>query len=213
MITVELLLENKDRTDEFAMQLEPGDIGFLVNLLEEKNDEVRYAALLILLSRSKIFPDVYSYWKNLCNKFSNSNSYQRSIGILLIAENIKWDAQNQFENIADVYLSCCDDEKFITARQTIQSISKWVIYKQSLIPVIVDKLTKIDLSKRSDSQHKLLLMDIVNIMIEIQKIEPNPDLKKYIFDTITGGYLDKKFLKKIEGIFGVGDLRQFSKDN
>ncbi len=105
MIKIEYLIENKNTIDESANQLNTNDIEYLINLLNEKNNEVRYTAFLVLQSRSQMFSDVYKYWQDFCKKLSNSNSYQRSIGIMFIAENNRWDDQNKFEDIIDMYLS------------------------------------------------------------------------------------------------------------
>nr|WP_207714663.1 hypothetical protein [Clostridium tetanomorphum] len=181
--------------------MESDDIKYLISLLNEKKDKIRYTAFLVLQSRSKLYSDVYTYWEDFSQKLNSSNSYQRSIGIMLIAENIRWDEQNKFEEIADIYLSNCDDEKFITARQTIQSISKWILYKKSLLPLVINKLISIDISKRKDSQQKLLLLDIIAILSEIHKIQPSSDILEYVFGVTTGGILDSKAIKQVKKLF------------
>ena len=63
MVTIEkLVFLEKQQTEEAAKTLTPEDISFLVNLLNEKDDKIRYAALLLLQSRSAGFGDVYPYW-------------------------------------------------------------------------------------------------------------------------------------------------------
>ncbi|WP_434297494.1 hypothetical protein [Clostridium sporogenes] len=201
MIKIEYIIKNKNAIDEVAKQLKTQDIEYLINLLNEKNNEVRYTAFLLLQSRSQMFSDVYKYWQDFCKKLSNSNSYQRSIGIMLIAENNRWDDQNKFEDIIDIYLSHCEDEKFITARQTIQSINKWIMYKKGLLSLVVRKLISIDISKYKDSQGKLLLVDIIRVLSEIQKIQPTNDIVEYIDNAIKGEYLNNKDIKEIEKLF------------
>ncbi|MCR1974772.1 hypothetical protein NSA52_11635 [Clostridium sporogenes] len=201
MIKIEYLIENKNTIDEVAKQLNTKDIEYLINLLNEKNNEVRYTAFLLLQSRSQMFSDVYKYWKDFCQKLSNSNSYQRSIGIMLIAENNRWDDQNKFEDIIDIYLSHCEDEKFITAGQTIQSINKWIMYKKGLLSLVVRKLISIDISRYKDSQGKLILLDIINVLSEIQKIQPTNDIMEYIDNVIKGEYLNNKDINEIEKLF------------
>lgn len=164
MITVSYLLSCKDSIHKLSSTLTKEDIGYLVDLLDEKNNEIRYTAFLALKERSKISSDVYAYFDVFTNKLINSNSYQRSLGTMLIAENVKWDNENKFESILPYYLINCDDEKFITARQTIQSISVWLPLKADLFQVITDKLISIDISSRKDSQRKLLLMDILKVL-------------------------------------------------
>ncbi len=68
MIKIEYLIENKNTIDEVAKQLNTNDIEYLINLLNEKNNEVRYTAFLVLQSSSQMFSDVYKYWKDFCKK-------------------------------------------------------------------------------------------------------------------------------------------------
>ncbi len=64
MIKIEYLIENKNTIDEVAKQLNTNDIEYLINLLNEKNNEVRYTAFLVLQSSSQMFSDIYKYWKD-----------------------------------------------------------------------------------------------------------------------------------------------------
>jgi len=201
LITIDQLLSCKDTTEELAKVVNADDIDTLMGLLNEKDDKLRYAAFLTLQNRSKIFNDVYAYWDTLASKLLSDNSYQRSIGIMLLAENIKWDTQNKFDDIAEAYLSHCDDEKFITARQTIQSINVWLTYKDQLFAMITNKLMNIDVSVRKDTQRKLLIMDILSVLSQIQKIKPNSDISSYVLNVTTGGYLDAKSIKLVNKMF------------
>jgi len=201
MISIDYLLSFKDSTDELAKEINSEDIAFLVDLLNEKNDDFRYPAFLTLQKRSRLLPDVYKYFDTFVNKMDSDNSYQRSIGIILISENIKWDKENKFDTIANKYISHCNDEKFITARQTIQSINTWLSLKPNLFPVITDALTGIDVSSRKDTQRKLLLMDILTILSKIQKAEPHEKIIKYMLSALSDGYLDAKSIKLVKSMF------------
>src|SRR5512137_1630072 len=105
-----------------SKSLKVTDILYLVGMLNEKDDKLRYNAFLLLQSASQIFPFVYEYWGELEKKLDSNNSYQRSLGLMLIAENVRWDKDDRFVRIFSKYLSCCGDEKFITARQAIQGL-------------------------------------------------------------------------------------------
>ena len=200
-MTIDQLLSNKDSTGELAKVLDTDDIKMLIGLLNEKDDKLRYAAFLTLQNRSKIYPDVYTYWDTLSSKLTSDNSYWRSIGIMLIAENIKWDTQNKFDDIAEEYLSHCDDEKFITARQTIHSINIWITYKEQLFPMVTEKLTSIDVSTRKNTQRKLLIMDILTVLSQIQKVKPDSIITNYVLHVTTGGYLDAKSINLANKMF------------
>ncbi|MCW6079439.1 hypothetical protein [Clostridium sporogenes] len=91
----------------------------------------------------------------------------------------------------------CEDEKFITATQTIQSINKWIMYKKGLLSLVVCKLISIDISKYKDSQGKLILLDIISVLSQIQKIQPTNDVVEYIDNAIKGEYLNNKDINEI----------------
>ncbi len=197
MISVETLLAGKEHIEQTAQTLQPEEIGWLVSLLCEKNNEIRYAALLILQKRSEMAGDVYPYWDEFARRLNDENSYQRSIGIMMLAENVKWDQDNRLEGIVDAYLLRCRDEKFITARQTIQSVKKWISYKAALSPVIADFLMDTDLQLFQENQRKLILTDILDALLEIRKIQPSGQIADYIQKALTGGLLDKKTAGRI----------------
>lgn len=182
-----------------APTLELADLEQLVDWLNVKNDDIRYRSFLLLQSRSRQTPDVYPYWETFVHKFNNSNSYQRSIGLMLVAENARWDDAGKLDEIIDIYLSFVDDEKPVTVRQCIQSLTKIVPFKKNLQAIIADHLMSIDLMKRKETQRKSLLIDILTVLILIQKNEEYEEISRYIHNAMTGGLLDEKAIKKIEG--------------
>lgn len=88
MITLESLMAiDKEALQEAARDLSSDDIASLIEWLALKDDDIRYRAFLILQCRLVLCDDVYPYWSVLRDKLKSDNSYQRSIGIMLIAEN------------------------------------------------------------------------------------------------------------------------------
>lgn len=85
----ELILRGKAEPDVYAKTLTASEIASLIPLLKEKNDALRYSTFLTLCARSKDTPDVMPYWETLEKKLTDDNSYQRSIGLMLIAHNAR----------------------------------------------------------------------------------------------------------------------------
>jgi hypothetical protein len=196
MVTIEYLLSNKDNL-QIPEDLTAGDIALLAELLGEKNDSIRYAAFLMLKEISKGSNGVYVHWDDLAAKLKSENSYQRSIGAMLISENARWDTQNKLNLCLDDYLKCCDDEKFITARQVIQAVLNIAKEKPQLMDTITTYLMGIDILKRKDTQKKLLLCDIVLVLAQTQKVLPRGEVSRYLHNAATGGLLDKKTIRQI----------------
>jgi len=189
---------DKDTIPSRALSLQQEDIPFLVGLLKEKDDNLRYHALLLLQNRSRSHNDVYPFWDTLTDMFSSSNSYHRSIGLMLIADNVQWDQAGKFDSLVDAYLDFVNDEKPITVRQCVQSLVKIIPHKQHLIAKIQDKLLNIDLSARKETQQKILLMDILSVFAVARRYQKDDRVEKYIVSAMTGGVLDKKARAEIE---------------
>ena len=198
MITMENLLSfDKAELPQIADTLLPEEIEQLILWLEEKSDAVRYPAFLLLQHRSAGYSDVYPYWKIFLEKLSSDNSYQRSIGLMLIAENARWDTRGLLEESISRYLSFCDDEKPVTVRQCIQGLEKIVPFKTDLRGDITEKLISVIILDRKETQRRILLLDILRVLILINHIEKNDRIDSYIAHALTGDILDKKSKKEI----------------
>jgi hypothetical protein len=173
------------------------NIAELVERLGEKEDKIRYPAFQRLMEISENSSDVYPYWDTLAAKLSSDNSYQRSIGAMLLSRNARWDAAGHFDEVIGLYAKTCDDEKFITARQALQGIPCLVPYEQHLAKRLIDALTAIDITKRKDTQRKLLLMDTCAALAAIGKYCDDDRIAAYITAAATGGMLDKKSAKEV----------------
>lgn len=99
MISESLLSIRKEDLPEVAKAMDSSELSGLVYLLSEKDDKIRYQAFLLLQYRSQLLGDVYPFWETFRTKLNDANSYQRSIGIMLIAENAKWDVENKMVDV------------------------------------------------------------------------------------------------------------------
>ena len=154
----------KNDIPELSKNLTAADIGFLVQTLNEKDDVLRYNAFLLLQSYSRLFSSVYGYWDVLEQKLESDNSYQRSLGVMLLAENVRWDKEGKFGKVIGKYLGCCSDEKFITARQAIQGLALVLKATDRFDDEIKNGLSNLNLSKYKENQQKLLNKDISSIL-------------------------------------------------
>lgn len=200
---VQTLLTYKNNEYNLAAALTENDIKFLVSELASKNDETRYIAFKTLLIRSELYDDVYPYFNDFIAKLRDDNSYQRSIGIMLIAKNIRWDKDNLFSDVYNDYFKHFSDEKFITSRQTIQSVADWISYKPQLSKETVDALISVDINNYKDTQKSLLLCDILYSLIEIYKISHSENIKLYLNKSLQSGILSKENYKKLAQIISA----------
>ncbi len=194
----EILSIEEDSIPEVAKQLGASDISILVDCLSLKEDNIRYKAFLILKSRSAVSNDVYCYWDVFKEKLSSDNSYQRSIGAMLISENIKWDINDKFDGTADEYFNILNDEKPITVRQCLQALVSIVTYKPKISEQLAEKLISLDLTLIKETMRKLILIDILTVLSVIRKNIRTEKIEQYILKALTGEFLDKKAKKQIE---------------
>ena len=191
---------DKSEIQEASKALAKDDLPQLVEWLSLKDDNIRYQAFLLLQSRSMFFDDVYPFWDTFREKLKSDNSYQRSIGLMLVAENTKWDAQNRMEETIDEYLTLLNDEKPITIRQCIQVLGKVVPFKPGLNKKIVGKLISFDLMAVKETMRKSILLDILNVLLIIRKELKTDEVENFILNALSGEILDKKSKKQIEAL-------------
>jgi hypothetical protein len=154
----------KTKISQTAKNLSANDVKFLVETLAEKDDKLRYNAFLLLQENSHQSQLVYLYWDKLEQKLESDNSYQRSIGLMLIAANVQWDKEGKFGKTISKYLNCCLDEKFITARQATQGLAEIIKATEEYNEKIKQKLEGISLTKYPENQQRLLTKDVANIL-------------------------------------------------
>lgn len=189
---------SKSDLQEASMALNKEDISELIGWLTLKDDKIRYQAFLLLQNRSLFFADVYPYWDTFRNKLKSDNSYQRSIGLMLIAENAKWDSDNRMEDTIDEYLTLLSDEKPITIRQCIQALGKIASVKPGLNDKIASSLISLNLMTVKETMRKSILLDILNVLLLIRNSHKTDEIESFILFALSGEILDKKSKKQIE---------------
>lgn len=201
MITLEQIMSfSKINLQEASKSLNKDDISQLVEWLSLKDNTIRYQVFLILQNRSLFFDDVYPYWDTFKSKLKSENSYQRSIGLILIANNVKWDTQNKIDDTIDEYLQLQNDEKPITIRQCIQSLGEIASCKPDLHDKIAFRLITLNLMSIKETMRKSILLDILKVLIVIRKEHRTDKIENFIQNALLGEILDKRSKKQIEAL-------------
>lgn len=167
--------------------------------LESKDGKIRYEALqnLIDISENKV-SWVYDKWFVLLDKLSSDNSYQRSIGIMLLANLAKSDNENRLGAILDKYFELFDDEKFITSRQCLQNIWKVAICDKSNYLRIIKELEKTYFENIHLKTHgNLIKEDVVFSLCQIAKhVQDKTALTKA--NELIENEIDPKLIKSLK---------------
>ncbi len=199
MITLQQLLDMTD-FGQAAQSIGSEDIPQLVDWLSEKDDKIRYHAFLLLQQLSRNSDAVYSYWDVFVKKLSDKNSYQRSLGAMLLSETARWASTERMQAALGPYLNLLQDEKPITIRQCIQSLEKIVCSHPTLAGEIAQRLMDYDIKSQRESMQKLILIDIVHVLVRIRKLVPGDEIDSAITKALTGGLLDKKTVKEFQSL-------------
>ena len=171
-------------------------ISNLAEQLFSKDEKTRYKAFLSLKDASAESADVYAYWDQFRKMLQSKSSYQRSIGMLLMGENARWDSEGKLEQDYRQLLSLCEDEKFITSRQAIQNIPAWVEYLPDRRDEVAAFLMNLDLSVYKDSQVNLIRMDILQTLGSIDQLSPSEEIQHFIQKVLSAHPELKKNLPK-----------------
>jgi hypothetical protein len=177
------------------------DIDQLFESLSSKDDKIRYPAFLELqkLTEEKV-EWIYDKWYLLIEKLSSENSFQRSIGFILLANLAKSDKDHRIEGILNDLLRCTDDEKFITSRQVILNLWKVGICSLSIQAKVVAHLEKAWTENPHLKTHaNLIKMDIISSLWNLSKLAGNKDIERTITSLI-GSETDENLIKKLKKI-------------
>ena len=193
-----LLALPKDELPGAAEDLTAGTIADLVDLLDEKADDVRYQALLLLTARAERFPDVLPHWSRFVVKLTSGNSYQRSIGVMMLAANARWADAGAVSACLPGCFALLSDEKPITVRQAIQALGKIARDAPSAAPQIAQALMGMDILAARETMRKLLLLDACRALLPLVD---NPELRDpinaFLMTALSGDILDKAAKKEI----------------
>jgi len=143
----------------------------LFALLESKDGKIRYNALNELIDiTDQPVEWVYDKWYELENKLSSDNSYQRSIGLMLLANLSKSDTDNRIGGIITKITGFFEDEKFITSRQCIQFVWKIALNNKANCNFIINELSKTYFENIHLKQHEnIIKQDVIFSLCQISK--------------------------------------------
>lgn len=197
MDSTTLSLITPENAASYAAALSREDIPTLVECLASAEDMIRYPAFLLLKERSAICADVYPFWDVLDEKLASTNSYQRSIGAMLLSANARNDAQGKLRQTLPHYLALLCDPKPITVRQCAQALPEILRAKPEYAEEICDAILHVSLLGFKDTMRKLILLDFLEVLLLCRNLHPSESLEEYFFSVLNGSILDEKAKKQL----------------
>ncbi|MCA2000985.1 MAG: hypothetical protein LDL51_03880 [Chloroflexi bacterium] len=145
--------------------------------LASTDDKIRLDALQATLKLTESKVDwVYEVWDLLLEKLNHENSYQRSIGIMLLCNLAKSDVENRLADSLDRLLVHTKDEKFITSRQCVQNIWKAAAASKSNREKVLKHLEKRFIECADEKHYNLLRGDIIQSMLAAYQADKDEKL-------------------------------------
>jgi hypothetical protein len=175
-------------------------IDELFTRLESKDGKLRYNALQELISiTDQPVEWVYDKWFVLEDKLSSDNSYQRSIGFMLLANLSKSDYDNRISRLIPKITGMFGDEKFITSRQCIQNVWKIALNNKVNCNFIVNELSKTYFENIHLKEHgNLIKADVIFSLCQISKHTDEPAYDKAI--ELIESENDDKLIKSLKTV-------------
>jgi hypothetical protein len=175
-------------------------LEILFTNLKSKDDSERYNALLTVTKMAEKPVDWFDERiDELYEKLNDENSFQRSIGIMLICDLAKSDSKHIIRMRLSEVLKHFSDEKFITSRQCIQNIWKIVIEDEETKQKCVNALSKYFGKCENVKHSNLLRIDIINSMQKIYEKYGDSKVLKQMNELIESES-DEKNKKKLAKI-------------
>lgn len=168
--------------------------------LASTDDKNRLEALQSLLKITESKVDwVYEVWDLLFEKLEHENSYQRSIGIMLLCNLAKSDVENRLGTSLDRLLAHTKDEKFITSRQCIQNLWKAAAANKLNREKVVRHLEKRFTECVNEKHYNLLRQDALQSMMSLYGHEGDDQLLRRA-QVLIGKEKEMKYRKQYEAL-------------
>ncbi len=192
-----LSLVTTENAASYAGLLSSGDIPLLVGRLASAEDKIRYPAFLLLRERSAVSGDVYPFLSDFDEKLIDTNSYQRSIGAMLICANARHDSQGKLKQSLPKLLALLSDPKPITVRQCAQSLPEILRAKPEFAEEIENAILGVSLLDFKETMRKLILLDFLDVLLICKGIRSSEPVEQYLFFALSGSILDEKSKKQL----------------
>lgn len=109
--------------------------------LSAQNGDLRYAAYVAILAATEQPVDwAYAVWDELVARLRHENNHQRAIAAQLLCNLAQSDPERRMLDDFGALLAVTKDEKFVTARHTLQAIWKVGLAGAEQEKVVVDGL-------------------------------------------------------------------------
>ncbi|MCG2615781.1 hypothetical protein LZZ85_15885 [Terrimonas sp. NA20] len=161
----------------------------------------RYESFQYLIKETQQPVDwAYDVWNDLLKMLKEGDNHQRSIAAQLLSNLAKSDPEERMKTDLDKLMEGTKDEKFVTARHTLQSLWKPALVSPVMRDLVVSKLSERFRSCKSEKNYTLIRYDITEVLRKIYNSQKNENVRKISIDLIESEP-DPKYQKKYMSVW------------
>ncbi|WP_276503940.1 hypothetical protein [Terrimonas pollutisoli] len=169
--------------------------------LHSNNADQRYASFRYIISLTKE-PVVWAYevWDELLPLLKKGDNHQRTIAVQVLSNLAKSDPEQRMLKDLDKLMEVTKDEKFVTARHSLQSLWKIGIVNKELQEKVIDRLSKRFNECIDEKNCTLVRYDIQEVFRKIYDVVKDEKIKD-VASLLIGTEEDPKYSKKYMGLW------------
>ena len=171
----------------------------LENLRSEDRALQNKAYTYILKETEEPVDWAYDIWDSLVEGLRHKDNHVRAISAQILANLAKSDAKNRMQKDFPALLAVTRDEKFVTARHTLQSIWK-VGTQKKMQQTLVDALTEWFRDCKTEKNWSLIRYDIIQALRNLSDEVQDEKIKQTALKLIETEE-DLKYRKKYAGVW------------
>jgi hypothetical protein len=169
--------------------------------LYSENADLRYEAFenIMALTHEPVVW-IYEIWDELLQLTQSKNNHTRTIAVQLLSNLAKSDSENRLLNDFDKLIAVTKDEKFVTARHSLQCLWKIAVVKPAFSKLVAGQLSERFKGAAQEKNGTLIRYDILEVFkkaFDLNQEENLRDLSIQLIDLED----DIKYRKKYTGLW------------
>ncbi|HLR52269.1 MAG TPA: hypothetical protein VK072_05265 [Candidatus Avamphibacillus sp.] len=172
-----------------------------ISNLKSEDKNIRYEAFTKLFSMTENKVDwAYEVWDFLMDDLTHPNNHRRAIASQLLANLAKSDPDKRMKEDFPKIFAVTKDERFVTARHTLQSVWKIGLVNNDYKSMVVQALKNRFKECENEKNYTLIRYDIIVGLKKLYDVDKDETIKKLAL-TLIDSEQDTKYQKKYAGVW------------
>ena len=142
----------------------------------------------------------YEIWDEMLDMLEKGDNHQRAIAAQVLSGLAKSDPEKRMINDVEAIFKATHDERFVTARHSLQSLWKIAIVSPELLKIVTGRLTDRYNNAMNEKNGTLLRSDIIEVFKKIYDNTQDEKVKHHALSLIEKEE-DPKYRKKYLGFW------------